>query len=368
LVLATSVILIIRSGRGLDATFGLAPVLFTALGALILSRQPGNRIAWILLLVGAGLLFEPAALPRYADGPPIPVTVGDVLLLTGLNTSFFTVFIIPIGLLLFLFPTGKFLSRRWWWGGWFAGISIVGSLAGIFNTVIAFEFPGNEWTVSNPIGVLPESLEGIRELVYGVTMLTLLVGGVVAIVIRYRRSNDVVRAQIKWVGLSLILFVLAILSRFFTYPEPNVAAEVLFTASVAFIPVSMTLAILRYRLFDIDRLISRTVGYAIVVSILALVYVVGAVWLPTRLIGDQSPLFVAGSTLATAALFNPLRRRVTFWIDRRFNRGRYDAEQVLARLSERLNDEIVLDQIAADSIAVISQTMQPSSVGIWIRE
>lgn len=134
------------------------------------------------------------------------------------------------------------------------------------------------------------------------------------------------------------------------------------------LPLSIAAAIMRYRLFDLDRLISRTIGYAIVIAILALVYVAGAVWLPTQIIGEQSSAFVAGSTLLAASLLNPVRRRVIDRVDRRFNRSRYDAQKVIAEFSERLEDEIDVDQIAADSTSVISQTVQPESVRVWIKQ
>jgi hypothetical protein len=133
------------------------------------------------------------------------------------------------------------------------------------------------------------------------------------------------------------------------------------------LPLSIAAAIMRYRLFDLDRLISRTIGYAIVIATLALVYVAGAVWLPAQIIGEQSSAFVAGSTLVVASLLNPVRRRVISRVDQRFNRFRYDAQKVIAEFSERLKDEIDIDQITADSTAVITRTVQPESVRVWIR-
>lgn len=349
-----------------DALTVSAPTLMTALGASITIRQPGNRIGWLMLAIGAALFIEPTALVILSGGPPEPVMMLDVLAVVAENTSFFVGFIIPLALLLHLFPNGRYMSRRWSWAGWLA---VVVSLSFLVDSLFSIELRIEDanWTVTNPIGLLSPGVETALLNVAGVGMLTLMVGGIVAIVVRYRRSDSVVRSQIRLVALSLVLFIATALYRLLTDDRGNVS-DFAFGIVTILVPISITVAILRHRLFDIDRLISRTVGYAIVIGTLALVYIAGAVWLPTRITGEESPLFVAGSTLAVAALFNPVRRRVIGWVDRRFDRGRYDAEQVLARFSERLNDEIALDQIAADSIAVISQTMQPSSVGVWIRE
>jgi len=175
------------------------------------------------------------------------------------------------------------------------------------------------------------------------------------------------RAQIKWVALSLILFVAALLFRFTTYPGEDLLSQVLFSAATVFIPVSMTLAILRYRLYDVDRIISRTFGYLIVVAVLGAVYGVGAVWIPTAIFGDQSSLFVAASTLAAAALFNPVRRLVLDRVDRRFNRSRYDGDRVLEEFSSSLKDMTDIGVLSRDSLDVVRRTMQPQSLGIWVR-
>jgi hypothetical protein len=343
-----------------------APVLFTALGAIIVTRRPGNRVAWILLLIGAGLLIEPAAVIRFANGPPERMTIGDVLLLNGLNTSFFTVFILPLGLLLFIFPTGTFLTRRWRWAGWAVGISMAGFLSGIFSKVIVLATPEASWSINNPIGFLPESVNPVLNYVYGIPMITVLVVGVFALIIRFRRSDEAVRAQIKWVSLSLIVFVVTLLFRFATYPGEDLLSQVLFSAATAFIPVSMTLGILRYRLFDIDRLISRTVGYVVVVAALGSVYVLGAVWLPSRLLGEQPTLFVAGSTLAVAALFNPVRNRVLAWVDRRFYRSQYDAQRVVDDFTGRLRNRLDVEQLISESMSVVAEVMHPSAIAVWV--
>lgn len=146
------------------------------------------------------------------------------------------------------------------------------------------------------------------------------------------------------------------------------AANLVFATLVLVLVASIALAVLRYRLYDFDRLVSRTVSYALLVVILGSLYVLGAVWLPTRLIGQQSPIFVAGSTLAVAALFTPIRRWVMRWVDRRFNRSIYDAQRVSDVFAARLRDQVDAERLAADWANVVRVTLEPSMVGVWVRE
>lgn len=348
-----------------DALLGMAPVLFTVLGAVIATRQPQNRIAWLFLAVGI-FVVVPVLQLRLSDEPPNPVEPLDVLAAGGENFSYFGL-ILLLALLLFLFPTGRFLTRRWRWAGWVGAFSLVGfTSTGLFSLEVSGGSSGASWIVPNPYGFIPETLVEILITVAGVSMVLLLVIGFIAIVVRYRRSDAVVRAQIKWVALALISVVISILYQLFTNGQ-GVLSGLLFKLSFLSLPVSIGMAILRYKLFEIDRIISRTVGYTIVVGLLAFAYAVGAVWLPSRMTGGQSPVFVAASTLGVAALFNPVRRRVIHAVDHRFYRSRYDAERVLERFGDRLKDQIDIEQIAEDSISVIRDTMQPSSVGVWIR-
>jgi len=369
LVVAASVALVLATPSSVgnigDAMTVSTPTLLTALGAAITTRQPGNRIGWLMFGVGAALLIEPTALLILSGDRPEPVTLLDVLAVTGENTSFFIGFIIPVAFLLYLFPTGSYLTGGWSWAGWLAAVA---SLSFVVDALFSVELriADADWIVSNPIGFLSPGPQTALEFVAGIGMLTLMLGGIVAIVVRYRRSDSVVRSQIRLVALSLIFFIVTALYRLLTDDRGN-ASSLIFGFVTVLIPISIAVAILRHRLFDIDRVISRTVGYAIVIGTLALVYIGGALWLPTQFLGERSPVFVAGSTLAVAALFNPLRRRVVGWVDRRFNRARYDAEQTLALFAERLKEEIDVSQITSDSIAVISQTMQPESIGVWIR-
>jgi hypothetical protein len=197
-------------------------------------------------------------------------------------------------------------------------------------------------------------------------LLPFLVAVIASLIIRYRNAGTLQRLQLKMFGYgAAVALAGSLVTNLIALDEldPLIPGAI----SAMALPLSIAAAIMRYRLFDLDRLISRTIGYAIVIATLALVYVAGAVWLPAQIIGEQSSAFVAGSTLVVASLLNPVRRRVISRVDQRFNRSRYDAQKVIAEFSERLKDEIDIDQITADSTAVITRTVQPESVRVWIR-
>jgi hypothetical protein len=175
---------------------------------------------------------------------------------------------------------------------------------------------------------------------------------------------------LKWFLLACLSFVAALSTEFIFeglgYPEAPFLVDLWIDVSLISIPVAATLAILRYRLYDIDRIISRTVSYAIVIGLLALVYALGVTGL-TTLLDTDSPLVVAASTLAAAALFNPLRRWVQRRVDHRFNRSRYDAERVMASFTGSLRDQVDPDQVLEGWVSVVNETMKPATAGVWVR-
>jgi hypothetical protein len=189
--------------------------------------------------------------------------------------------------------------------------------------------------------------------------------------VRYRRAKTVERLQLKWFLLACFSFVAALISELVLellgIVDPPIVISVWIDVSMLAIPIAATLAILRYRLFEIDRIISRTVSYAIVIVLLAMVYAVGLTAL-TSLLDTNSPLAVAGSTLAAAALFNPLRRRVQRGVDHRFNRTRYDAERVMDGFTGTLRDEVDPDWVVTGWVSVVNDTMHPASAGVWVRQ
>ncbi|MGA7271000.1 MAG: hypothetical protein WB239_07995, partial [Acidimicrobiia bacterium] len=316
----------------------LLPALFTALGAVIAARAPGNRISLLFLLVGAAMLISIWADQRVTSARPEPAGLADALAVIWFNVGFLIGMMMPICLLMYLFPTGRFRTRRGRWAGWMA-------LGGATTAVFAEAFPSRvsptteDWSIANPIGFLEQGRMANPPYLYilALTVIPFVVGGVVAIVVRYRRSPAPVRAQIRWVAYALSLFVVFGVAPALVFGWFDFLPQVV---TLMLIPVSVVVSITRYRLFDIDRLISRTIGYALVVGVLAFVYATGAVWIPSRLMGRQPPIFVAVSTLVVAVLFNPVRRRALIWVDRRFNRTRYNAQKVIDGFAARVGAEM----------------------------
>ncbi len=345
------------------------------LGTTIAIRQPGNRIANLFLFMGSCLMVSVWADFQVGLSAPSDPTVLDALAVVWFDAGFQVGIFVPLGVLLHIFPTGSVLSRRWRWAWWAACVC---ALASLFAELSVREVSPNlqpglpEWWIPNPFGFTDTGTMGhpAYVLVLGLTFLPLILGGITSIILRYRRSDAQVRAQVRWVVFALMLMVVVGLGPTFVgYYGANIFL------ALALIPVSVTIAIARYRLFDIDRLISRTVGYAVVIGLLAALFAL-VTTLPGLLVGgfdsegeaaSAPPLVVAASTLAVAALFNPLRRRVFGWVDRRFNRSRYDAELVVAQFGERLRDETDLENIADEAVAAALAALEPSSVGLWVR-
>lgn len=321
------------------------------LGVLIVERS-GNLIGWLLSVGALVLAYQLWGTYR---------TVG--LIEEWLGTSIlYWASLLLVPLVILLFPTGRLPSRRWWPVWWLGG---GGVLAATSSSLFAPTIWGSDqkapWA-----GVMSETALTVLDVLSFVLFIPFIVAVVAAPIVRYRRAEGVERLQFKWFGLgAVVAFVGWLITQLIGYDQ--VDPEIPGAISLIALPLSITVAILRYRLFEINRLISRAVGYTVVVVALGLVYIVGAIWLPTRVMGEQTPIFVAGSTLAVAALFNPVRRRVIRAVDHRFYRSRYNAERVLDDFGERLKDQIDVDQIAEDSVAVIRQTVQPSFVSVWIR-
>jgi hypothetical protein len=263
-----------------------------------------------------------------------------------------------IGFLLLLFPDGHLPSRRWRPVAWLLG----GTIAVL--TLTGFFLPGvlQDREYVNPLGV--EALEPFDEGVLGIALVSILVlcilASAVSVVVRYRGASGVEGLQLKWLMAAGLVSALAYGVLFFW---EGFSIQLVWAS----IPIAIGLSMHRHRLYDIDRLISRTVVYAVVVGALALVFTVVVLVLGNVLPGDDA-LPVAASTLAVAAMFNPLRRRVQGRVDRFFNRSHYDAELVAARFAGGLRDETDADRIVKGWVGVVSETMQPTAVGVWTRE
>ncbi|HEX2740127.1 MAG TPA: hypothetical protein VHM69_06745 [Rubrobacter sp.] len=367
-----------------ELLFYVAFLAFPIVGALIASRRPHNPIGWICLAVGLLWMLGGLSEQYTAYGIAKP---GSVPYLATIVALIQWMWIIPVGLLgtylLLLFPDGRLPSRRWRPLAWLSGAVI--TLLGV-DIVLA---PGpliDLEGVRNPFG-----LEGAPWLVdAGIVLLLLFVtcilASAVSLVSRYRRSGGEVREQIKWIALAGafvgLLAFLSILLGLLIVPEvmrgggslPFWLWFLIYVLNVSFagVPVAIGFAILRNRLYDIDIIINRTLVYGSLTLMLALVYF-GSVTMTQALFQtftsqEQLPqLVVVASTLVIAALFNPLRRRIQSFIDRRFYRSKYDAAKTLAAFNSRLREETDLDSLGEEVLGVVKETMQPEHASLWLR-
>jgi hypothetical protein len=346
----------------------LAFTAFMVVGALIVAHRPGNAIGWIFsaagLLAVTGALAEEYANYAYLTRPGSPP--GAIVAAWYASWAWYpTVFLALLFTLLF-FPTGRLLSPRWRPVAWLAGAAMAGftALAALKSSLGVEE--GR--VVSNPIGMA--GLQNPEESTVGVVLLNLLllmaVLAFVSLVIRFRRSRGDERQQLKWFTYAGALVPLAALGDLL----PVAVSNLVVAAQLAFLPVAVGIAILRYRLYDIDRLINRTLVYGLLTVLLAGVYA-SAVLVLGQLFGglraEPPSWVVAGATLAVATLFQPARRRIQLAVDRRFNRRRYDAAKTIQAFSARLREELDLDTLSAELLAVVETTMQPTTASLWLR-
>ncbi|WP_052667282.1 hypothetical protein [Nitriliruptor alkaliphilus] len=341
-----------------------AMYVFVVVGALIAFRRPRNPIGWLCLVVGAAFALEGAlwavafygfAHPGSVPLPEVWAVLGDAIVMPG---GF-----LAATLLILLFPDGRLPSPGWRWLAWLTTVLLViNLLAGPFlPTAGGWGRP----PIPNPMAVA--AAEWVEPTVFG--LFGCVIASVVALVRRLRRSRGIERLQLRWLAAAGVAAVLSwLIAILLSVLVGDDVAVVVAVAGFSLVPIAIGVAVARYRLFEIDRLISRTVTYAAVVAVLAAVYVAGVLVLGT-LLPRQSDLGVAASTLAVAALFLPLRRRVQQAVERRFNRSRYDAERELERFAGRLRDELDLDldSLTDDLLGVVATTVQPSRAGLWIR-
>jgi hypothetical protein len=349
----------------------LLPLVFSGLGALIIARAPGNRVGWLLMITALGSVI-PATMILENLLAPTHLTPGLFLLVWLEGWSWIPV-IFPILLIPLYFPTGRPPSPRWNWVSRLAiGMWLFFILVGLFFEPIA---PLNgAWSLPNPIGFIPvEVVNGPPMIVWGIGLITVVISSVVSLYVRYRRAQEVERQQIKWLLYAGALFAAVYALAVFSVNESafNVLSNLLFVASILAMPVAIAVAILRYRLYDIDVIIRRTLQYTLLTGLLALVYF-GSVLLLQSLVQtmtgqSDSPLVIVISTLSIAALFNPLRRRIQAFIDRRFYRRRYDAERTLEAFTASLRQEVELDEISQNLLAVTIEAIQPERAFLWLR-
>jgi len=365
-------------GAGTQTLAAIALVPMAPVGFVVARRQPGNPLGWMFLaliaLLGLGGVGEYYAWLSYQLGHHLPLAVVGVFLAPTWVWLFVT-----LPLVILLFPDGQLPSPRWrpvLWGYlavaacWPVSIYAV-TIRAVAAGQIHLNTGSDLQAVDHPSGnsAWLGAVEGIILPALAVFWLVFVAGQVVS----WRRADGARRQQLKWLmsGAAVCVAaaaVTAIVSTLDTSPSPAAQAVVaVATIGFAALPVSIGVAILRYRLYDIDRIISRTLAYAIVTGLLVGVYA-GLVLLATRVMSVHSTVAVAAGTLAAAALFNPLRRRVQRRVDRRFNRARYDADQMVAGFAARLKDTVDLDSVRYDLAGVVQQALEPAHVSVWISD
>jgi hypothetical protein len=351
---------------GIDAVLALT---FPTVGAVIASRRPGNAVGWIFCFVGLcggaeiftveygiyALVTNPGSLPAGV----FATWVGTWIWLPSVTLT--------ISFLLLLFPHGRLLSPRWRPVAWLAAaVTIAGT---VLLAIVPWDLLDPGVPAQNPVGV-----EGFRHLGIAPPAPIFLVGipttllSVLSLALRFRRSRGDERQQLKWFVYASVLLVGAL---FIPLLVPGAASSLLQLLVMPALPLAAGVAILRHRLYDIDVLINRTLVYGVLTVSLALVYFgsVAALQYAFRaLTGGDSQLVIVASTLAIAALFSPLRRRIQSFIDRRFYRRKYDARQTLEAFSARLRAETDVGVLSRDLLGVVHETVQPEHASLWLRE
>jgi hypothetical protein len=357
--LAVNADLVVRGWEGALAVLSLA---FLTVGAFLAGRRPGNAVGWLLL--GWGMVMAFGSLTgAYVDRG----LVRDPGSVPGANWAAWAEAVVwhpAFGLLAFLlllFPHGRLLSRRWRPFAWFTvAVYLALALSAAFSpAAVHLYYPQATPPVRLPVAPAADIAFGVLLL----GQLLLLATAVVSLVLRLRRATGEERQQVKWFVYTVVVVVLL-----FVVTTLIIGAGYLFPL-FGLIPVSVAVAVFRYRLYDIDRLINRTLVYGLLTALLAGVYA-GGVFLLGALLDPavgESELAVAASTLAVAALFQPARRRLQALVDRRFDRRRYDAVRTVEAFSARLRDQVDLDTLSVELLGVIDQTVQPASVSLWLR-
>jgi hypothetical protein len=347
-------------------------VIDATVGAVVASRRSENAVGWLLCLSGVAvssssfasqhaiyaLLARPGSLPAgevlaWVASWLLPVMIGSQLFY------------------LLLFPTGRLPGRRW---RWLARLAVAFILVGaVLAALSPGAYLGALGPIRNPIGI--EGFTGIYKAVLYVMAPLLYTAVAASLIVRLRRARGVERQQIKWLaygaaafaaGIVLLIIPLATETpRWFEW-----GGEAVFTLAGTAVPIFMCVAILRYRLYDIDRIINRTLVYAVLTASLVLVYVASVAGLQrmfSPLTGEGNQLSIVASTLLIAALFGPLRRRVQALIDRRFYRKKYDAAKTLEDFGVRLREETNLTALSEDLVGVVRGTLQPEHASLWLR-
>ncbi len=341
---------------------------FSVVGAIIASRHPRNAIGWIFCSVGVTIGLNSFA----GDYAEFWLASGFGTSSLGETAAWFSSWLwsllvyAPASFLLLLFPDGRLPSPRWRPVAWGVALGTAGGVVGYaLKAGPLVDFP----QIVNPYGI-DGPVVGMVRVAGGIVAAVSMVASAVSLIVRLRRAESEQRQQIKWLAYGGVVVVGGIgvggLITLWSVP----VSIVVMSLSLLGLPIFTGIAILKHRLYDIDLLINRTLVYSLLTAMLAAIYFGGIVVLQrvfVLLTGEESTLAVVASTLLIAALFNPLRRRIQSFIDRRFYRRKYDARKTLEDFSGRLRDETDLDRLGDELVEVVRETMQPAYVSLWLR-
>lgn len=340
---------------------------FTGVGFVVASREPRNPMGWLLLVTSLAFQLGSDA-PGYAyldyhsHHGALPLGPVAVLLSGGWVCGF-----LAVPLIILLFPDGRpGVGWRWPLRAYLAVIAaLIVATQALAATDLRLRAPvdgsGNLIGLNHPSGwFAPFFYAGF------LSCFVLCVVSVVSQMLRYRRASGERRQQVRWLGAAAALCVVFLLATTLWSNAPGVVGDLLFPLGLTALPVGIGVGILRYRLYEIDRLISRTLSYAILTALLVGTFV-GLIALTTDALALSGRVGVAASTLAAAALFNPLRMRIQRLVDRRFNRAHYDAEATVAAFTARLRDGVEIDVIRSDLLDAVGRAVQPTHASVWIK-
>ena len=324
---------------------------------VLVSRRPGNRIGWLALAAGLTLglgnfadrYWQHALVAAPGSWPAGPAA-------QWLSAWIWAISLALVAFSFLLFPTGRLRSRRWRPAAWFVGAVFALSTAAVMAGAT------RQW--AHPFASFGQLVSPPALAAMLICFPAAFVVSGAAIVVRFVRSAGEERLQLKWFAAAAVLLVVTFIALVLTNSN-SVAAAILNNLALLCLDAAIAIAVLKYRLYEIDRVISRTLAYAIVTGLLVGVYA-GLVLLATQVLAIKSPVAVAGSTLVAAALFSPLRSRVQRAVDRRFNRARYDADEMVAAFAARLKDAVDLDAVGADLAGAVQRALEPAHVSMWI--
>lgn len=362
-LLGTSLLLIASVGS-LEAdaiVFAVVSVVIVLAAAGFVLRSPSNAVTWVLYMAVAFLTTGFAALMVFEALAAADNNAARVAFLLSFTGWWPVIVMLGVAFPL-LFPTGRILTSRWRWVAWLASLSIA-ALA-LQHAYAGLTMPLSEMASCDGCegqGTILDSLASVGQ----AGIVVSVVGAVISLGVRWQRARGSERQQIKWLLFAFSILAIGVVLEITAESTLSLA---LLVVGLLFLPVSIVIAITRYHLYDIDRIVSRTVTYTVVIGLLALVFG-AAVWAVTQILpATDNDLVIVAATLGAAALFHPLRIRIQRLVDRRFNRSRYDAQLVAEKFTARIRDEVDPEKISDGWIDVVTETMQPQAIGVWVKD